>query len=240
MDSLDRIVVVSTTTASTPRTVKFVRPLHSSALGLPSTGSGGDGRPSSECTSWPSSTSCWCWHCCHPLEGQPIPLATSHDSRTGLFSLLPGTFCSWSCAKTFARDLPGSARVASVQTLLRKRVCGRLDGVTGAPPRCMLKVFGGSMSIDEFRRCGGEGVSYCTMPDRFVVQTICVEKTEPPAERKRTSKQAADEAAPITANRSAAAAQVPILKLKRSKPLPNEKQQLCPFFETLLLKNQKM
>lgn len=241
MDHLDRLVVVSATTSATPRTVKFVRPLHSDTQGRPKPDprGGGEGHAHSppEHASWPVSTSCWCWHCCHPMEGKPVPLATAYESRTDLFTLLPATFCSWSCAKTFARDLPGSARVASVQTLLRKRACGRLEGTTGAPPRCMLQVFGGSMTIGEFRRCSGENVSYCTMPERFVVQTICVERTEPRAEKKRSSKQSAEEEAPITANKSAAAAPAPTLKLKRSKPLPNQKQQLCPFFETLLQKN---
>lgn len=217
------LVIVSTSTRATPQTVRFVRPLHTDGRGTTSAAS--DGEPHAQ-PDWPVSTDCLCWHCCHPFCTPPIPLASQHDQRTDSFTLCPAYFCTWSCAKAYSRTMPNFARIACTQTLLRKRMTGTASPVVSAPPRCMLRAFGGVMDIEEFRAASDDGVYYSTMPDRYVLQTTCVEKMElRPAKRKGPE-------VPLTAQQGAAA--LPQLKLKRTKPLQNSKQQLVPFFESLL------
>lgn len=102
-------------------------------------------------STWPTHTDVCCWHCCHPFEGPPVPLPTSYDSRLDAFGVV-GTFCSFSCAKAYNYD-SNKTHVATMHliTLLRKRATGVVGGIVPAPPRRMLQMFGGPMSIEEFR-----------------------------------------------------------------------------------------
>jgi len=97
----------------------------------------------------------WCWWCCHPFEGTPLNMPLSYDDRRNSFRTT-GNFCSWSCMKTFALDKYGCGKgsmVTSNMVMMRRRMYGKkaLDGVKPAPWRYRLKVFGGDMTIEEFR-----------------------------------------------------------------------------------------
>lgn len=105
-------------------------------------------------SSWPNTCSVSCWWCCHPFSTVPIPTVKGYDERKDSF-LLQGVFCSWSCAKAFLMD---GSRDWSRNTMylfqLRRRVEGRSTGITPAPNRYFLNMFGGTMTIDEFRSHG--------------------------------------------------------------------------------------
>jgi len=97
----------------------------------------------------------WCWWCCHPFEGTPLNMPLSYDDRRNSFRTT-GNFCSWSCMKTFALDKYGCGKgsmITSNMVMMRRRIYGKkaLDGVKPAPWRYHLKVFGGDMTIEEFR-----------------------------------------------------------------------------------------
>jgi hypothetical protein len=97
----------------------------------------------------------WCWWCCHPFEGTPLNMPLSYDDRRNSFRTT-GNFCSWSCMKTYALDKYGCGKgsmVTSNMVMMRRRMYGKkaLDGVKPAPWRYRLKVFGGDMTIEEFR-----------------------------------------------------------------------------------------
>lgn len=76
----------------------------------------------------------WCFHCCHPFEGQPW---VTDD----------GIFCSMSCHKGFLLEHPNYQH----QVNLMKMVTTSASTVA-APPRAALKVFGGYLDIEEFRK----------------------------------------------------------------------------------------
>jgi hypothetical protein len=61
-------------------------------------------------------------------------------------------FCSWSCAKSYALDRC-QLSAAALLPLLRKQVTGQRvsDSIKPAPPRTALAMFGGPLSIEEFR-----------------------------------------------------------------------------------------
>ena len=96
-----------------------------------------------------------CWHCCHSI---PKGIATLHYPykllSSGKFQV-GGQFCSWECVKGHGRD--HMSRVLSGVHQLnirhyRKMITGLADPVIPAPPRMVLKAFGGHMDIDEFRK----------------------------------------------------------------------------------------
>lgn len=222
------MIVVDKHTHADARTSPYVRPLHAAE---PTPFLREEKKQEKRNEAWPrlGASSSLCWHCCHAFDGAPVPLAIAHDARTDAFTLHPGVFCGYPCAKTFSRSLPGHARIACSQTLLRFRATGSLVGVVAAPPRSMLSAFGGPMSIDEFR---GSSFFYSEMPQRFCVQTLVVEK------QATTTPGACRPAAPDTrvtrgGTAPAAHASAPNLRLKRTKPVAGAGAQLGTFFARL-------
>lgn len=114
----------------------------------------------------------WCWHCCHPCGKTPLPLPIAHDPKTDVFTVC-GSFCSWNCMRGYSRDrLPGhvSSVRAHFMSVFRKRCdpSWKMTGFTTAPPRQMLKVFGGTLTIQEFRDASDQGVSYSVLPPKML------------------------------------------------------------------------
>jgi hypothetical protein len=94
----------------------------------------------------------WCWWCCHPFEGPEKHYPHKYDDRRRRFSTT-GHFCSWSCVKAWAIDR-GGARAGECQmyiALMRKHEYGRYVPCFAAPKRQALQVFGGTLTIEEFR-----------------------------------------------------------------------------------------
>lgn len=98
-----------------------------------------------------------CWWCVHALPQLPcIHLPTRYDEKCDRFET-KGNFCSWQCAKAWALD-QNSARSGEMQMILmmmRSRAVGRYTPLWPAPKREALKIFGGTMTIEEFRSYGG-------------------------------------------------------------------------------------
>ncbi len=99
---------------------------------------------------WPAKTDVCCWWCCHTFETLPvgIPVNIKNDNF-----LVRGIFCSFPCLNTYNR-----IHNFTTKTYLIKALYSKLSGtsiysksLSYAPPREMLKMFGGTMSIDDFR-----------------------------------------------------------------------------------------
>ena len=98
----------------------------------------------------------WCWWCCHPFENSPLQLPYKYDYRTDKFSTC-GNFCSWSCMKTFTLDKYGITRGGQMMCnviIMRKKLFNIVDNIHASPNRFSLKEFGGTMTIEEFRKGG--------------------------------------------------------------------------------------
>ena len=108
---------------------------------------------------WPTKTDVHCWWCCHPFDSQPVPLPVHYDDKTNVFRT-HGMFCSWSCAKAYSIRLnaTNSPMYNELLYLLYKRSVPRSErgrpgmGIRCAPDKALLKVFGGTMSIEDFRK----------------------------------------------------------------------------------------
>jgi hypothetical protein len=101
---------------------------------------------------WPSKTSVWCWWCCHPFDTQPIPCPINYDKIHDRFEV-KGVFCSIGCCAAYSVENYKS--LTHVYTF-NKRILKETDHDTissfkTAPSKTVLKVFGGHMSIEEFR-----------------------------------------------------------------------------------------
>ena len=98
-----------------------------------------------------------CWWCVHDLPQRPcIHLPIHYDEKLKLFKTI-GNFCSWQCAKAYANDMnsPRMGEIQSFLALMRKQAFGKYTPLWPAPSRLALKCFGGSLTIDEFRKFDG-------------------------------------------------------------------------------------
>jgi len=97
---------------------------------------------------WPKTTNLLCWWCCHPFETSPKCIPTGYDNKRERFQVT-GNFCSWNCAKSFTLD-EFPLQISNLTRLIQK-IHGFIPEIISAPPKILLKSFGGSMSIDEYR-----------------------------------------------------------------------------------------
>ena len=103
---------------------------------------------------WPEKVDTCCWWCCNQFECSPCTLPFKYDSLRKRFSFV-GVFCSWNCVKAYNLDKNDQKKYerSELITLLVKQLYSIYDAliIKTAPPRQCLKMFGGYMSIDEFR-----------------------------------------------------------------------------------------
>lgn len=169
-------------------------------------------------STWPTDPSVWCWHCCHPCGAPPLPVPVAYDARQDRFTVR-GAFCTWACMRAYIRDSVSAHRssmYAMHMAVFRKRCQpGRkIERTVPAPPRVMLAVFGGSMTITEFRQASRDGISHAVLPDRMLPYMQIVE------ERRACSKARAPEDMDLTesVNFQNASAKNETLRLRRSAP----------------------
>ena len=102
---------------------------------------------------WPSNTSIVCYWCCHRFDNAPYGIPVKYC--TGKFHVY-GCFCSLECAAAYNLDSKESIDEMweryNLINLLARRIGYNLSYVKPAPDRLALKMFGGYLSIEEFRR----------------------------------------------------------------------------------------
>lgn len=170
---------------------------------------------------WPACTDGWCWHCCHPFDTTPLPLPIKYDDRRDVFHVT-GTFCSWGCMKKYNGESASYLKHVNTTniTLFHKRCTGRLSKhIKPAPPRFALRVFGGTMSIDEFRAAADNGVYLQTLPPKMIVHHTALEQTNVKHKSKHHDMEQ-------TICFKDASVKNETLRLKRPKPLQNNRNTL--------------
>ena len=116
---------------------------------------------------YPTSTDVSCWWCCHQFKNPPVGLPRKILGEA--FEAI-GCFCSFPCAAAYAKDKPYNYRSSlGLLNMLYRRSRTDTEGsktdgensglerVTPAPPRETLKMFGGLLTIDEFRQAARSG-----------------------------------------------------------------------------------
>lgn len=97
-------------------------------------------------------SNCLCWWCCHNFSNTPFPLPDKlYNNKYYVF----GNFCSPSCACAFNIDLNDHKlweRNSLILKLSNELNEEKVDEIYPSPPKQILDVFGGNITIDEFRK----------------------------------------------------------------------------------------
>lgn len=124
-------------------------------------------------TEWTSKTGD-CLHCCDALEDTCVPIAKYKlDDSFWVF----GQFCSPECALGYVREGMLGAQVQTWTTSMLAAVFKCPLPITSAPPRFMLRRFGGSLETDSWRRTSCTSIKYpplCT----FAMFAECMGKPQ--------------------------------------------------------------
>lgn len=100
---------------------------------------------------WPDSTNIYCWWCCHPFNGPPTALPEFYRKEKFYVN---GCFCTFNCAASYnfsKNDDNMWERYSLLNFMYKKLYNNNFVKINLAPPRETLKIFGGYLSIDEFR-----------------------------------------------------------------------------------------
>ena len=105
---------------------------------------------SNEDKTWPETTNIYCWWCCHPFTCTPCAIP-EYYKRDKFY--VYGCFCSFNCSASynFSKNDDDMWERYSLLNLMYKKLYNKLIKINLAPPREILKIFGGYMSIEEFR-----------------------------------------------------------------------------------------
>ena len=107
---------------------------------------------------YPSRTNVSCWWCCHEFSTQPLGIPKKYDSISGGFSVV-GCFCSLPCIYAYVSGNVLHQKCTKGDLIfMYKKVSGNSDleiknykSLQKAPPKEVLKKFGGKMSIENYR-----------------------------------------------------------------------------------------
>lgn len=102
---------------------------------------------------WLFHTKLHCFHCCHPFESYAVRIPQTYT--LGVYCLRPMVFCSLACAKSYI--IEHNPFDSSMQLLLLHKIARDVYGwekttIPAAPSKLCLDIFGGNMSISEFRQ----------------------------------------------------------------------------------------
>lgn len=105
-----------------------------------------------------------CWWCCHSFNNTPFPLPNKYYmNKYHVF----GVFCSPACCFSYNIDLNDHKiweRNSLILKLYYDLTGDKLNIIYPAPPRQILKMFGGNIDIEEFRN-----KSYHKYSSRYII-----------------------------------------------------------------------
>lgn len=125
---------------------------------------------------YPKTTKILCYNCCHKFTTQPISMPFMCNKN--VFSV-KYVFCSWECMKRYNVD-SNSSNMHMISTLIQKyynHLTSKTDTLKIAPPKCMLKEFGGYMTLKEFRN-NNKTIKYNIFEYPVILDNIIVEKVD--------------------------------------------------------------
>jgi hypothetical protein len=107
-------------------------------------------KESAEVKKIPDRVDAACFWCCHSFTNRPVVLPVRD---TGDHLQVMGNFCSPECSLSYLFDMRQDSHTRWEQLALLNRVYSEACGgrIYPAPPRSTLKLFGGNLSIQEYR-----------------------------------------------------------------------------------------
>lgn len=165
---------------------------------------------------WPQSTNIYCMWCCHPFDTIPCALPIKYINDV---FYLKGCFCSFNCAAAYNFDKKNEniwERYSLLNLLYKKIYNTSFIKIKLAPPRETLKIFGGFLTINEFRNNFLMNKKYSIIMPPFISIIPKIEENIYEYTNKHPSYIPVDENVINTA----------AIKIKRSKPITNPKETL--------------
>lgn len=116
-----------------------------------------------------------CWWCTYAIKNKSLSLPISYDRKQDKF-ICNGHFCGWECMKAynFYENTSGKEYRASLITMMYQKMNSQVKKISIAPPRQCLKIYGGKMTIDEFRK--NNDVNYTFLPQMMIQNPPSIEK----------------------------------------------------------------
>ena len=105
---------------------------------------------------WKESTDSHCWWCSHSFTTVPVGLPNKYCSKQKKFYLY-GCFCSFNCAHSYNLDIKDYkiwerySLLNYIKKIIYKNIDNSPKQIISAPPKEVLKVYGGELSIEEYR-----------------------------------------------------------------------------------------
>ena len=105
-----------------------------------------------------------CWWCCHPPPKgvQFLHMPFKQVVETKRYKTV-GNFCSWECMKAYAID-KYKTHVSGVICMYIRSMRDGKSPLRAAPSRLCLKEFGGTLTIEDFRKNSSNSVK-AVLPD---------------------------------------------------------------------------
>jgi hypothetical protein len=160
-----------------------------------------------------------CWWCCHTWDGDELHMPYKIEPKSKNF-LTMGQFCSWNCMAAYNKCENNEHKYSAINSLiglLHKKMSGKLLFPKPSPSRYCLKNFGGTFTIDEFRKLEGKNhpiISFANQAQRVThVESVIKLTFNDPSEGEIKSK---------LNNIINSNTKSDTLKLKRSKPLKRD------------------
>jgi hypothetical protein len=159
-----------------------------------------------------------CWWCCHSFESESLHMPYKICKKTNKI-LTMGHFCSWSCMKAFNINKHNDIKSSTINSMIYQLRGTTKPPIKPAPDRYALEKFGGTMTIEEFRKSDSTNTIVNFPNQIFRVHHVEKQNTsiylkEAPGEHKMNE----ISKAPATNSNT--------LKLKRPKPLKRDVSNL--------------
>lgn len=178
---------------------------------------------------WPDSTNTYCWWCCHPFHGVPCALPELYRKEKFFVS---GCFCSFNCTASYnfsKNDDSMWERYSLLNLMYKKLYNQKFVKISLAPPREILKIFGGYMSIDEFRDNSLKNEKVFTVVKPPLISII------PKIEENISSANKSVKNNILNVNENILNKTQNNLKLKRNKPITNPNSTLQSFMDLKII-----
>jgi hypothetical protein len=178
---------------------------------------------------WPEKTNIYCWWCCHPFNCMPCALPEYYKKDKFYVN---GCFCSFNCTASYnfsKNDDNVWERYSLLNLMYKKMYDKKFIKINLAPPREILKIFGGYMNIDEFREN-----SYKNEKTFVVINPPLISIIPKIEENVNNITKNSKNNLPIV-NEVILAKTQSNLKLKRNKPVTNPNNTLQSFMDLKII-----
>lgn len=126
---------------------------------------------------WLDYTDISCWWCCHSFTTTPIGMPVDYNNKK---FRVKGVFCSFACMVAY-KDIYVQKNSPNLIKFFYKKLTGEFDihkKIQKAPSRFLLKMFGGPLSIEEFRKSTTESTIYKMVEYPMFISRDYVEKID--------------------------------------------------------------